>query len=86
METALLASQLLDSLTAGDAKRASTAVRLVDRLLSHAGTFDAAGQERVELLGAVAEGVRIGSSPPAHLELLRHLARTLLIQSAHGAA
>lgn len=86
METAWLASQLLDGVSKGDRKRVSTVAGMVNRLEARADTFDSSTQERAELLGAIATGARSGFVPPAHLELLRHLARALLVQSVHGAA
>lgn len=86
METAWLASQLLDGVSKGDAKRVSSVAGMVGRLEARSPEFDPSTRERVELLGAIATGVCAGLTPPAHLELLRHLARALLVQSVHGAA
>jgi len=86
-ETAWLASLLLESLHKQDPATAASVHDMVERLESRGEGFDAGTQERVDLLAAVSEAVRTaGGAAPAHVTLLSHLARGLLLQPMHGAS
>ncbi len=91
LEAAWLASILLESLhPSSDRPHAEIRVTgdvldMVDGLDARRSSFDRGAQERIELLASVAALIRLRSHRAAHLQLLDHMARGLLVQSCHVA-